>query len=87
MYLENDKQIINLNEDWHYRISAEEFRQTGNYSYPYLNYYLYDNDNIDFSKRPKLSSFGFSTPRSIFNGMVNPLVPYAIKGSCGIRRK
>ena len=80
MYLENDKQIINLNEDWHYRISAEEFRQTGNYSYPYLNYYLYDNDNIDFSKRPKLSSFGFSTPRSIFNGMVNPLVPYAIKG-------
>ena len=73
--------LINLNGEWSYRLSAEVFKQLNEYKYPYQNYFLYNKPDIDFSKRPPINSFGFSTPRSIYNGMIHPLIPYKIKGA------
>ncbi len=80
MVLSNKKSSINLDGEWSYRLSAEVFKQLNNYKYPYQNYYLYNKVDIDFSKRPPMNSYSFSTPRSIYNGMIHPLVPYGIKG-------
>ena len=73
--------LINLNGEWSYRLSAEVFKQLNEYKYPYQNYFLYNKTDIDFSKRPAINSFGFSTPRSIYNGMIYPLIPYKIRGA------
>jgi len=71
--LKNDpKQLISLSGDWKYQPVAE---LKGN------KFFVYDIANSDFSsvKRPVEISAG--TPTSLFNGMVNPVLQYQIKGA------
>ena len=78
--LESNEAINLLGNLWHYKISAEIYKQLDNYEYPYSSFFLYDDSDIDLTKRPSISSYNFNEPSSLFNGMINPLVPYSIKG-------
>ena len=78
--LESNEAINLLVNLWHYKISAEIYKQLDNYEYPYSSFFLYDDSDIDLTKRPSISSYNFNEPSSLFNGMINPLVPYSIKG-------
>ena len=78
--LESNESINLLDNLWHYKISAEIYKQLDNYEYPYSSFYFYDDYDIDLTKRPSISSYNFNEPSSLFNGMINPLVPYSIKG-------
>jgi len=72
----------NLNGEWNYRVSAEIYKQLDNYTWPYDSFYLYEKDDIDFKKRPPLVKYdGRFSKGGLFNGMINPLIPYKIKGS------
>jgi sialate O-acetylesterase len=63
---------ISLDGEWKYQPVAE---LSGN------KFYILDPDKNEFMsvKRPK--TVGASTPSSLFNGMINPLVNYHIKGA------
>jgi len=65
------RQII-LDGDWKFQPVAE---LTGN------KFYIFDLTKNDFSaiKRPKI--IGASTPTTLFNGMINPLTWYPVKGA------
>jgi len=78
--MESNEAINLLGNLWHYKISAEIYKQLDNYEYPYSSFFLYDDSDIDLTKRPSISSYNFNEPSSLFNGMINPLVPYSIKG-------
>ena len=71
---------IPINNIWRYRVSAEIYKQLNDYYYPYMDFYLYNKKTIDISERPPINSYGFNEPSSLFNGMINPLIPYTIKG-------
>jgi sialate O-acetylesterase len=44
-------------------------------------FYVYGAGENEYSKRPKLPlNFSQDTPTSLFNGMINPLIPFALKG-------
>jgi sialate O-acetylesterase len=44
-------------------------------------FYIYGAEGNEFSKRPKFPiDFSQDTPSSLFNGMINPFVPFTIKG-------
>ena len=44
-------------------------------------FYVYGAEGNEFYKRPKIPfDFSQNTPSSLFNGMINPLIPFAIKG-------
>ena len=71
-----------LSGEWNYRVSAEIYKQLDNYTWPYDSFYLYEQDDIDFEKRPPLVKYdGRSSKGGLFNGMIHPLIPYKIKGS------
>ena len=70
-----------LNGKWDYIVLAEIYNDLENFKWPYLSFYLYDNDNIDFSKRPKVTNLSPNSKSALFNAMINPLVPYNIKGT------
>jgi sialate O-acetylesterase len=76
--MDNDKL---LDGTWNYRVSAEVFKQLDTPTWPYSAFYLYTNQDIDFSKRPPVASFTQFSESSLFNGMIHPLIPYTIKGS------
>ena len=78
--MESNEAINLFGNPWHYKISAEIYKQLDNYEYPYSSFFLYDDSDIDLTKRPSISSYNFNEPSSLFNGMINPLVPYSIKG-------
>ena len=45
-------------------------------------FYVFGAEGNEFYKRPKFPiSFSQATPSALFNGMINPLVPFTIKGS------
>jgi sialate O-acetylesterase len=45
-------------------------------------FYCYESTGNEFSKRPKLSmNLSKDTPTSLYNGMIHPLIPFAIKGA------
>ena len=76
--MDDDK---SLDGKWNYRVSAEVFKQLDTPTWPYSAFYLYTNQDIDFSKRPPVASFTQFSESSLFNGMIHPLIPYTIKGS------
>ena len=44
-------------------------------------FFMYGTAGSEFNKRPKFPiSFSQNTPSSLFNGMINPLIPFTIKG-------
>ena len=72
---------VNLLDNlWHYKVSAEIYKQLDNYEYPYASFYLYGDSDINIKKRPSINSYNFNEPSSLFNGMINPLIPYTIRG-------
>lgn len=77
-----DGKIRSLSGDWRYHISAEIYSQFDEYVFPYTSFYLYNQENIDLSGRPvSFTSYPKSGAySSLFNGMINPLIPYTIKG-------
>ncbi len=68
---------------WNYRVSAEVFDQINEefFTWPYYSFYLYEDQPIDFSKRTRVQSYTQNSKSALFNGMINPLIPYNIKGS------
>ena len=79
--LNSESGEIKLTGSWKYRVSAEAYSPLKSYSWPYIDFYFYDNESVDYSKRPALAQFNKNSKSSIFNGMINPLVPYTIKGT------
>ena len=72
---------VNLLDNlWHYKVSAEIYKQLDNYEYPYASFYLYGDSDINIKKRPSINSYNFNEPSSLFNGMINPLISYTIRG-------
>ena len=78
--MESNEAINLFGNPWHYKISAEIYKQLDNYEYPYSSFFLYDDSEIDLTKRPSISSYNYNEPSSLFNGMINPLIPYGIRG-------
>ena len=74
----NDKPLAGK---WSYRVSAEAYRQMDSYTWPHSAFYLYDRQDIDFSQRPPVVNYNQNSKSSLFNGMINPLIPYNIKGT------
>ena len=70
-----------LNGKWDYIVLAEIYNDLEDFKWPYLSFYLYDNDNIDFSKRPRVTNLSPNSKSTLFNAMINPLIPYNIKGT------
>jgi sialate O-acetylesterase len=70
-----------LNGKWDYVVLAEIYNDLEDFKWPYLSFYLYDNDNIDFSKRPRVTNLSPNSKSTLFNAMINPLIPYNIKGT------
>ena len=79
--LSSESYSVDLTGTWNYRVSAEAYIPLESYSWPYIDFYFYDNESIDFSKRPVLAQLNKNSTSSLFNGMINPLVPYNIKGT------
>jgi sialate O-acetylesterase len=79
--LSSESSSVDLTGTWNYRVSAEAYIPLESYSWPYIDFYFYDNESIDFSKRHVLAQLNKNSTSSLFNGMINPLVPYNIKGT------
>jgi len=71
MTLSNNDIKISLNGDWKYKILAEIYNNS---------IYLYGIDKIDFTSRIKTIKLNPGVPTVLYNGMINPLIPYTIKG-------
>ena len=71
---------IHMKHSWSYKISAEIYKQLKDYVYPYTAFYLYNEPYKEIKNRPPVNSFNFNEPSSLFNGIINPLIPYTIKG-------
>ena len=72
MTLSNDNNIkVSLNGNWKYKLIAEIYNN---------KFYLYGINNIDFNSRIKTIKLNSGAPTVLYNGMINPLVPYTIKG-------
>jgi len=71
MTLSNDNIKVSLNGNWKYKLIAEIYNN---------KFYLYGINNIDFNSRIKTIKFYSGVPTVLYNGMINPLVPYTIKG-------
>ncbi len=66
------KVSVPLNGDWKYQPVAE---LRGN------KFYVYDITKNEFLTRKRPISLGPGTPSVLFNGMVNPVLPFQIKGA------
>lgn len=62
---------ISLSGDWKYKIVAELHNK---------KFHLYGFDVMDFSSRIVTKKLNPGVPTVLYNGMINPLVPYTIKG-------
>jgi sialate O-acetylesterase len=63
---------VSIEGSWKY-MPVAEFRSNV--------FYVYGAKGNEFTKRPKLPiGFGSGTPTALFNGMINPLVPFTMKG-------
>ncbi|MGD0036766.1 MAG: sialate O-acetylesterase [Bacteroidota bacterium] len=64
---------VSIEGDWKYLPVAEYRTNT---------FYVYGAEENEFVRRPKYPiDFSPNTPTSLFNAMINPLVPFAIKGA------
>lgn len=64
---------VNISGIWKYLPVAE---------YKANKFYMFDAKTEEFLKRPKLSvNLSAYTPTSLYNAMINPLIPYGIKGA------
>jgi sialate O-acetylesterase len=45
-----------------------------------MSLYNYEGRDVDFSKRPKKTYLTHRTVTSLYNGMLNPIIPFTIKG-------
>lgn len=72
-----------LNGIWNYKVIAEVYNQFNEkeQTWPYYSFYLYEDPSINFSKRPQVQSYTQNSKSALFNGMINPIIPYNIKGS------
>ncbi len=66
----NSGEVISIEGEWKYRPIAEIYMDK------FFIYHL----NTDLSKRPIHSKLNPKLPSVVFNGMINPLIPYSIKG-------
>ncbi|MDA9304200.1 sialate O-acetylesterase [bacterium] len=71
MTLSNNNVKVSLNGNWKYKLIAEIYNN---------KFYLYGINNIDFNSRIKTIKLNSGVPTVLYNGMINPLVPYTIKG-------
>jgi sialate O-acetylesterase len=71
--MKDDKQVqISLDGDWKFQPVAELIGNT---------FYILDLTKNEFSKVKRPKTIGASTPTSLFNGMINPLIKYPVKGA------
>ena len=71
MSLSNSKdKVISLESDWKYKPIAEIYDS---------KFYIYYKD-MSFSDRPSFLKLNASLPKMLFNSMINPLIPFSIKG-------
>ena len=68
-----------LKDGWQCALIAEEWYQTRDYIYPYTSLYQYNGYN-DIYSQPKKTIINHSSPSILYNGMINPLIPFTIKG-------
>jgi sialate O-acetylesterase len=68
----NAKIFVPLKGDWKYQPVAE-LKDT--------KFYLYDISKNEFQSRKRPVNIGAGTPSVLYNGMVNPVLPYQIKGA------
>ena len=69
----------NLEDGWQCALIAEEWYQISDYTYPYVSLYHYDGYQDLFSQ-PKKTIIDHNSPSILYNGMINPLIPFTIKG-------
>jgi len=69
---ENKSVHIDLEGEWKYQPAAE---LVGN------RFFVFDPSQKDFSSVARPTAVGPSTPTSLYNGMINPLVNYPVKGA------
>lgn len=62
---------MSLAGEWKYRLLAEIYQGA---------LHVYDL-NLDLSKRPEIVEFHPNLPSVLYNGMIEPLIPYTIKGA------
>ncbi|MBN1117308.1 MAG: beta galactosidase jelly roll domain-containing protein [Bacteroidales bacterium] len=68
-----EKEIVNLSGDWKYLPLAIFFQG---------ELFRFKEDDRSYSKMPKMElSLDANTPTTLYNAMINPLVPYTIKGA------
>jgi sialate O-acetylesterase len=72
MEKDNQSVHIDIEGEWKYQPAAELI---GN------RFFVFDPSRKDFSSIERPSSIGPSTPSSLFNGMINPLLNYPVKGA------
>ena len=71
-YIKSEKRKISLHGEWKIAPTAELYNTT---------FYLLDSKISDFNSRPQLPfKHGPTSPGLLFNGMINPLIPFALKG-------
>ena len=70
---------IYLDLPWECSLVAEEWYQIEDYKYPYTSFYFYDKE-VNFSSQPKKTIINHNSKGILFNGMINPLIPFSIKG-------
>lgn len=63
---------IDLSGSWKYRAIAEIYQGA---------FYNYGLEEDALNQRPKVQDFNQSTPSVLYNAMINPLIPYTIKGA------
>lgn len=68
----NPKTVIPLNGEWKYQPVAE-FKSG--------KFYVFNIAGNDFQSKKRPVSIGAGTPSVLYNGMVNPVIPYQIKGA------
>ena len=69
----NSDESISLSGKWKYLPVAEYHGQ---------KFYAFDIDKMDYYSRPLIKiSLSANTPTTLFNAMINPLVPYSIGGA------
>jgi len=69
---DNQSFHVNIDGEWKYQPAAE---LVGN------RFFLFDPSQKDFSSVARPAIIGPSTPTSLYNGMINPLVNYPVKGA------
>lgn len=72
LFLQKDERIISLAGDWKYLAVGE-----------YINseFFVFGSEGEKYLSRPKMKyQLNENTPSVLFNGMINPLIPYGIRG-------